>query len=218
MTRGPLRGTVRHLRASAMTSRIARTLPLLIALAGCGPARPARVVPPALDPEAVAAAVLAKADANGDGRIVKAELPAVPALVTAVAALDADGDGAISAVELGQWLTDVKESRIAITSCSGRVTHLKKPLAGATVTLVPEPFMGPGYRAAGGVTDADGAFAASIPEAKYPGVNCGLFRVEITGQGNDGKPLPARYNTETTLGLAVGGRLPEDGSAIFTLE
>ena len=217
MTGAPRRGTVRHLRRSAMTSRIASTL-LLLALAACRPSRPARVVPPALDPEAVAAAVLAKADADGDGRIVKAELSAVPALVAAVAAFDADGDGAISAAELGQWLTDVKESRIAITTCAGRVTHLKKPLGNATVKLVPEPFMGPGYQAAVGVTDADGAFAASIPEAKYPGVNCGLFRVEITGQGNDGKPLPARYNAQTTLGIAVGGRLPENGSAIFTLE
>ena len=191
---------------------------LLLVLAGCGPSRPARVVPPAMDPEAVTAAALAKADADGDGIVAKAELAGVPALAVAVAAIDEDLGGGISKAELRRWLDQVKESRIAITSFSGEVRHLKRPLAGATVKLVPEPFMGAETKAAEGVTDADGRFTAAIPSGKYPGVNCGLYRVEITGQGNDGQPLPAKYNAQSTLGAAVGGRLPENGVAVFVLE
>lgn len=196
--------------------RLVFAIPLLVA--GCGPSRPARVVPPALDPEAVTAAVMSRADGDGDGTIEKPELAGVPALVVALAALDENHDGGISRDELRQWLDQVKESRIAITSFAGQVRHLRRPLANATVTLVPEPFMGPGMTAAAGVTDADGRFSATIPGSKYAGVNCGLYRVEITGQGNDGSPLPGRYNTQSTLGAAVGGRLPENGVATFVLE
>lgn len=191
---------------------------LALVVAGCGPSRPSRIEPPALDPEAVTVAVLAKADANGDGVIAKAELSGVPALAAAVADLDEDADGGVSRAELRQWLDQVKESRIAITSLAGEVRHLKRPLADATVRFVPESVMGGGMQAAEGVTDVEGRFAATIPGAKYPGVNCGLYRVEITGQGNDGKPLAGRYNAQSTLGAAVGGRLPENGMAVFVLE
>jgi len=196
--------------------RVAAILSLIVA--GCGPSRPARIVPPALDPEAVTTAAMAQADANGNGVIEKTELGGLPALVAAVSQLDQDHDGGISKAELRRWLDEVKESRIAITSYAGEVRHLKRPLGGATVRLVPESFMGADVKAAEGVTDPDGRFSATIPDAKYPGVNCGLFRVEITGQGNDGKPLPAKYNTQSTLGTAVGGQLPENGVATFVLE
>ena len=201
-----------------MICRAAAVASLAALAAGCGPSRPARVVPPALDPEAVTAAVMAKADANGSGSIEKPEFAAVPALAAAVQELDGDRDGAVSAAELRAWLEQVKLSQIAITSFAGEVRHLKKPLASATVRLVPESFMGTGVQPAEGVTDASGRFSATIPQAKYPGVNCGLYRVEITGQGNDGKPLPARFNAQSTLGAAVGGRLPENGVAAFVLE
>lgn len=201
-----------------MIPRVATALLVLAMVAGCGPSRPRRIEPPALDPEAVTAAVMDRADVDRDGTISTRELAGVPALVSAAPALDADGDGGLSASELRQWLDQVKASRVAITSFSGRVTHLKRPLAGAEVRLVPEPFMGAGTQAAAGVTDAEGLFSATIPGSAYPGVNCGLFRVEITGQGNDGKPLAARYNAQTTLGVAVGGAVPENGSVDFALE
>ena len=193
-------------------------LPIVLVAIGCGPSRPARIIPPPLDPEAVTAAVMAQADADGDGIVERGELSRLGALVKAVNGLDADRDGGVSAAELRQWLDQVKESRIAITSFAGEVRHQKRPLANAKVRLVPEPFMGDGVRAAEGTTDVDGHFTVTIPDSKYPGVNCGLYRVEITGQGNDGQPLPAKYNAQTTLGIAVGGSLPENGVVSFTLE
>lgn len=191
---------------------------LVVALAGCGPSRPSRITPPGLDAATVTAAVMAQADTDGDGRLTKQELAQVPALVASLAALDADADGQLSAAELRAWLEEVKASRVAITSLSASVTHKGKPLAGAAIRLVPESFMGGGMQAATGVTEAGGDASLTIPDSPYPGVNCGLYRVEITGTGHDGKPLPARYNSESTLGLAVGGRLPENGMAFFALD
>lgn len=193
-------------------------LTILVVAVGCGPARPKRIEPPPLDPDAVVAALMARADADGDGVVKRGEFGRVGALAKAAQDFDEDHDGAISAAELRQWLEQVRASRIAITSFAGEVRHLKRPLANATVKLVPEDFMGPGMQAAAGVTDESGRFSATIPDAKYPGVNCGFYRVEITGQGNDGKPLPETFNTRSTLGVAVGGRLPENGVAVFVLE
>jgi hypothetical protein len=198
--------------------RVSGLMVLVVAMAGCGPSRPARITPPGLDVAAVTAAVMARADTDGDGRLTKQELERVPALVAPLAALDADADGQLSAAELRAWLEEVKASRVAITSLNASVTHKGKPLSGAAIRLVPESFMGGRMKAAAGVTEAGGDAILTIPDSPYPGVHCGLYRVEITGAGHDGKPLPARYNTESTLGLAVGGRVPENGMAFFTLE
>lgn len=194
------------------------TLLVLLGAAGCGPSRPARIVPPALDPEAVTTAVLSRADADSDGIVEEAELAAVPALVGAVEDMDADHDGGISKAELRRWFDRLHTSRIAITSFAGNVRHLQRPLANVTVKLTPEPFMGQDMKAAEGTTDADGRFSATIPGSKYPGINCGLYRVEITGQGNDGKPVAAKYNAQSILGAAVSGQSSNAGVANFVLE
>lgn len=52
----------------------------------------------------------------------------------------------------------------------------------------------------------------------HPGVHSGVCRVELTGKGNDGKPLAAEYNTSSTLGAAVGGLVPKGGVLAFSLE
>lgn len=191
---------------------------MIVVGVGCGPSKPARVVAPGLDVAGVVAGVLGKADANGDGKITAGELAKVPALVDAVAVLDTDGDKAISAAELTAWLTAVRDSKVAITAAGVRVAQKGKPLAGVTVRLVPEPFMGPDVKPAEGTTTATGQAAVTIAGSPYPGVNCGLYRLEITGKGTDGKPLPAKYNTATTLGAAVGGMLPIGGMIAVDLE
>jgi hypothetical protein len=56
------------------------------------------------------------------------------------------------------------------------------------------------------------------PAGWKPGTSSGLYRIEITGTGNDGKPLPARFNAKSTLGTAVGAGVPEYGMASVTLD
>lgn len=199
---------------------VRRVLPIAVLMAGggCGPSRPKRVMPPALNPAEVAKAVLQLADANTDGSLSRQEAERVPGLAAGFVRLDADGGGGISAAEIEDWLTAVKASRVALTSLIVTVSQNGKPLRDITVRLVPEDFMGGEMKPAEGTTDASGGTMLAIPGNSYPGVNCGLYRVQITGNGANGRPLPARYNTETTLGAAVGGVLPDGGTLKFDLE
>ena len=184
-------------------------------LAGCSN-RPARVPAPRINPGAIVEAVFEQADADRDGSLRGSEQQAVPSIAAAAGRLDADGDGAVTRDELLGWLEAVRDSRVAINPLEVVVTQRGRPLAGATVRLVPEAFMGGEVQAAEGVTDAGGVAAMTIPGAKYAGVNCGLYRVEITG--TDGKPLPERVNAAATLGVAVGAGAPETGSVEVAVE
>jgi hypothetical protein len=178
---------------------------LLATAAGCGPSRPARIPAPPLDPAAVAAAA-----SSGD-------LNKLPAIAAGRVVLDTDKDKKVSQGELLKWLEEVRDSKVAITSIAVQVSHKGKPLSGAEIRLVPEACMAGGIKEASGKTDQSGMSMVTIPGSEYPGVNCGLYRVEITGNGNDGRPLAAKYNAQSTLGVAVGGMLPENGMAIFEL-
>lgn len=194
---------------------------ILLAVAatgGCWSGRPARVVPPAMDPQTVVEAVMQKADADGDGRITAEEFDAMPAVGFALEAFDRDGDKAVSREELLTWLEEVKASRVAITSFAAEIKHKGRPLSGAVVRLIPEELMGGTMQQAEGTTDENGSAMVSIPGGEYPGVNCGLYRVEISGTGNDGKPLPEVYNSKTRLGVAVGGSATEHGMIVFDLD
>ncbi len=185
---------------------------------GCWSGRPARVVPPAMDPQTVVDAVMQKADANGDGRIAGDEFDALPAVGFAREAFDRDDDKAISREELLTWLEEVKASRVAITSFATEIKHKGRPLSGAMVRLIPEEVMGGTMQQAEGTTDENGMAMVSIPGGEYPGVNCGLYRVEVSGTGNDGKPLPAVYNSQSRLGVSVGGGAIEHGMIVFDLD
>ena len=191
---------------------LAASAAALLTTGGCGPSRPARLVPPPLDPAAVTDAAL-----GGAAALSGAELKKIPALAAALPLLDTDGDKSLSRAELLKWFEEVVASKVAITSIAVNVTHKGRPLKNAQVRGVPESFM-TGAKTARGTTDQTGSVMVAIPGETYPGVNCGLFKVEITGTGNDGKPLAAKYNTGTTLGVAVGGMLPENGMAEFKLD
>lgn len=190
---------------------------LLCTVAGCS-TRPARVPAPRINPAGIVDSVFEKADADRDGRLRAVEQQTVPSIAMAAGTLDADRDGGVTREELASWLEAVRDSRVAVTSLEVVLTQRGRPLVAATVRLVPESFMGAEVKAAEGTTDASGVAAVAIPDATYPGVNCGLYRVEITGTGNDGKPLPERVNTATTLGLAVGVGIPETGSVEFRVD
>jgi len=191
---------------------------LLASGTGCGTGRPARVVAPRLDPTAVTTAMFAVADADGNGMLDGGELAAVPGVKAAEAVFDADGDRAVSRQEILLWLEEVRRSKVAITACETQILRRGRPVANAVVKFVPETFMGGGMKTAVGTTDADGIAQVTIPDALYPGVNCGIYRVEITGQERGGRAFPTQYNSASRLGIAVGGRLPENGTVTFDLK
>lgn len=194
------------------------TSSFLAAFVGCHSRQPARLVASSFSAEQAVTAILARADVNADGGIDAGEASRVPALKQATADLDGDGDKRLSREELLRWLEEIKQSRVAINPLGLTVIHRGKPLGDALVRLVPEDLLGSGVLPATGNTDASGLVRPAIAGSRFAGVNCGLYRIEISGQGNDGRPLPARFNTATTLGLAVGGQVPRTGVVTITLD
>lgn len=193
------------------------TAVLALGFTGCS-GRPARLAAPPLSPAAMAAALIKPGDADGDGVLAGDELAAIPALSNLVPQLDGDGDGRLSQAELQTWLEAVRDSRVAATSFTAIVRHKGQPLRGATLRIDPLPPLAGVIKAAEGVTDDRGRTSPSIPGSAFPGVNCGIYAVRIVGNDADGQPLPPKYNTETTLGLAVGAGLPPDGAVVYELD
>ena len=208
--------THRH-SVSLLRGMIATSASLVVCL-GCHTQQPARLLAPGFSVDQAATAILDRADANGDGGIDAAEAARVPALKQASADLDRDGDKRLSREELLGWLNEIRQSRVAINPLGLTVTHRGKPLSNAQVRLVPEDFLGAGIQPAAGTTDAGGLVRPVMNGSQHPGVNCGLYKIEISGQGTDGRPLPARFNTATTVGLAVGGEIPRSGVVTIALD
>lgn len=187
---------------------------VLIVAGGCS-GRPGRLLPPGIPAEAGQEAVT-KYDANGNGAIDGDELSKVPALKATLKRVDKNGDGEVSAEEITERIAAWQKSKLAITRSIVTLRRDGRPLANATVTIVPESFLGPSVKAANGTTDATGS--ASLQISSNPderGVHLGYYRVEVTKPGSDGKEqLPARFNSETELGTEIIG----DAADMFTLD
>ena len=88
----------------------------------------------------------------------------------------------------------------------------RRPVDGVTVTLKPEAFLVPAVEPAVGTTNHLGLVYPMIefddPEIVkqgISGVRPGMYRVEFSKQDANGKEsIPAKYNTESNLGVEVG--------------
>jgi hypothetical protein len=172
-------------------------------LGGCARGN-ARVAAPALAPEAAGQAALEEYDTNGDGFLDGPELESCPALLAALKAIDKDGDGRLSAREIADRVAFYKESRVGLMTIACHVTLDGRPLVGATVKLIPEKFLGPEVKPADGLSDEKGRVQLQIDGEDLPGVHCGLYRVEVSKTNvKKQETLPARYNTQSVLGVEV---------------
>jgi hypothetical protein len=180
-------------------------LPVVLAI-GCGgaPTAPEVQAPPNYDPDALADAALAEYDANKNGALDGAELDASPALKGALAGIDTDRDGKLSKAELRARFAEYAAARTGSIGLTATVTLDGQPLIDATVQFVPEAFMASVLKEATGKTNGDGAASAfTAGGAQVAGLQPGFYKVRITRDG--GAQLPARYNTQTTLGAEVSG-------------
>src|SRR5205823_4199779 len=123
---------------------------------------------------------MAQYDTNKDGFLDAKELEACPPLKVALKKFDKDGDGRISTDELTQRLTLYNDSRTGIVSLPCQVYLDGKPLSGAKVTFVPETFLGPAFKPASGTSDSSGGVLLQIEGMPLPGVQLGLYRVQIS--------------------------------------
>jgi hypothetical protein len=193
-----------------MSSRLGWGLVLLGMLslatyAGCDHPPP-RVEQPSYSPSSEAAQAMELYDTNKDGKIAGPELDKAPGLKASLKVLGTDKDKGITSEQIVTRIKRWKESRIGRTSLSCMVLRNGQPLAGATVKFVPEKFVADALtETATGTTNQTGMAMLTIPtepgpDAPPPGVPPGIYRVEITKSGDN---IPAKYNTETTLGQEV---------------
>jgi hypothetical protein len=178
-----------------------------ILLAGCGRG-PRDIKAPEWNPAAAAERALSDYDADGDHKLARQELKNCPGLLSALALFDRDSDGAISSDELKAKLQEIHEQQTALVEVSCSVMKGGRPLEGATVTFVPETFMGDAFKPSSGVSRPDGTAFPTVAEEELPkelrgrvhGVHCGIFRVTVT---HPTVAVPAKYNTQTELGWVV---------------
>jgi hypothetical protein len=176
-------------------------------LAGCG-GGPSDIKAPTWDPATAAERALAEYDANHDHKLSKEELKKCPGLLSAVAHFDRDSDGAISADELKAKLEEIHDQQAALVEVQCSVTKGGRPLEGATVTFVPEAFMGDAFKPSAATTGGDGTAFPTIAEEELPnelrgrvhGAQCGIFRVTVT---HPTVAIPAKYNSQSELGWVV---------------
>jgi hypothetical protein len=177
---------------------------LIAALAASGASgcsqKSIRISAPEINASSAASSAMQEYDVNRDGKISGAELDRCPALKGLAGETGGDAVSADTiAGRIGSW-QQTKTGRMMV-GCV--VRHNGQPLAGAVVDFVPEKFLGPKMLPGKGTTDATGG--ASISTAvngplDRPGLPPGFYRVEIT---KPGESIPARYNSETTLGEEI---------------
>ncbi len=174
----------------------------LILSSGCTKG-PSRLHPPSIDASGAGSQAMEMYDADRDGKISGPELDKCPALKAAIAQIDSSGEKAITAAKITARIKQWQDSKLGRMSMSCTVLRNGKPLANAEVNFVPEKFLGENVKTASGKTDKNGVAMISVPtkdRSDPPGVAPGLYRVEVTKAGDK---IPAKYNTETTLGQEV---------------
>jgi hypothetical protein len=168
---------------------------------GCGSGD--RIAPPNYSPSEAARLAMAEYDTNKDGRIDAKELARCPALKSALANIDKNKDGAIDAQELQERLEAYQASGVAVSTVACRVVRGEDGVKGALVTLVPEKFHGDSLKPASGVSDIHGDVELTVAGSTVPGVAFGFYRIEVSIKNGDRETLPARFNSQTTLGVEV---------------
>ncbi len=178
---------------------------------------PPRVVPPSIDAVAAGTEAIKMYDTNHDGKISGAELDKCPAVKVAIAQIDTSGKGEVTAEMITARVRKWQDSKLGRMSLGCRITRNGSPLAGATVTFVPEKFLGPNLQPATGKTDQNGmAMLSSVPAdtsptapRQPPGVAPGLYRIVVTKAGLE---IPPKYSTEA--GAVLGQEVAMDAKGI----
>jgi hypothetical protein len=181
-----------------------------LCLAGCSD-MPQRVSVPSMDPESIGSEALAAYDADTDGALAAAELDACPGLKRGLEQIDLDRDGRLTAEEIAARIRQYQDDRLGIIGFNGFVTMDGQPLEGAVVTLEPETFMGSSIEPAEATSDAGGVFQPTTPGVAPGlfGARAGIYRIKVSKKdANGGETIPARYNSQTMLGVELGSDSP----------
>jgi hypothetical protein len=180
---------------------------------------PGRVTPPKIDPDRAATEAIRLYDADKDGSLNTAEMAKCPGMLAEVKLYDQDSNGLVSREEIAARIQDLRKHGVGLTRLNCDVTLNGQGLKEATIEFEPEPYLGNEIQTARGITDADGVAQMAIPDDKLPsdqqglkGIHYGTYKVRIT---HPKVKLPAKYNTETTLGYESR---PGDPFATYVLK
>ena len=158
---------------------------------------------------------IATYDANKDGKLSGEELLKSPALKAAIAQIDPSGKGEITADMIDARIKSWIDSKFARMTVNCTVTRYGKPLSGATVTFVPEKFLGPDVEPGTGKTDQHGFAMLSVATTgrEAPGMGPGFYRVVIT---KEGMKIPEKYSTEALT--VLGQEIAQDADGIKNMK
>lgn len=165
---------------------------------------PDRVHPPKYASGAGSAA-MSQYDKNADGKIAGDELDTAPSFKTSMEQLDTNGDSAVDAGEVDARVDKWIDSKVGRMGAQIIVKRGSKYLEGATVTMVPEAFLGTELKSATGITGKYGDVLPNAPaDPDRPEINSGVapgfYLIQITKEGEN---IPAKYNSATVLGMEV---------------
>ena len=169
-----------------------------MAFVGCD-SRPKRIYPQKVDAAKASATAMEMYDANKDGKLDAEELKKVASLAPIAK------DGVLTGDMIKETLKKQAEGVVGRVTWGMRFLRNGKPLASAAIQLVPEKFLGVDLKIEPAKTDANGSAAFTVPTKSVEeprGIPLGFYRIEVT---KDGENIPAKYNTETILGVDVTG-------------
>jgi hypothetical protein len=204
----PVRTIFVHERLPAALALWIGGLLLVSGLAGCS-SKAAPIEPVAINSSKASVEAIALYDKNGDSLLNAEELDSVPALKQYLKLYDKDGDGAISRQEIADRIDLWENQGVGIRSLNVLVLFDNRPLPGASLRFIPEPYLGDGPKVATGICDQNGATKVTVsmddlPEAlkaaRLGGIFGGTYKIEVTHPQND---IPSRYNANTTLGEEI---------------
>ncbi|MFT7643269.1 MAG: hypothetical protein ACI9G1_005034 [Pirellulaceae bacterium] len=162
------------------------------------------VAVPSFNANSVCEQAMKALDKDGDVFLSAEEVAACPALSAALATTDKDADKQISDVELKQRIREYRDDHLALMPFACQIMQEGKPVADARVKLVPASFMADTIKVAAATTGSDGLAVLAVAGMEFPGVQVGMYRVEISKLDDSGKEtISTEFNTETKLGQEV---------------
>jgi hypothetical protein len=195
-----------------VTNRKYCVLAFVVSFLGCD-ASGGRVNPPKIDPPSMAAAAIEQYDANKDQSLDADELARCPGLKRNLGLLDTSKDGQLTTDEIAARLKTFIDANVGLVGFSARFTLDGQPLESARVVLTPEKFLASAVRPAEGTTTPEGVgFFQISPD--LPGVQPGIYRLEVYRPADGKESIPPRYNAETTLGVETGVDGPDVNNRI----
>jgi len=175
---------------------------------------------PYVNASTAAAAALAQYDTDKNNDLDAEELKQAPGIRAAITLGDTDKDGGLSKNELISRIKTMVGDEVGMMSLAARILYNGQPLEGAEVKFIPEPCLGPTFQPGSGKTNAQGIAAIKMNNEKFPGMQCGWFKVEVSKKDTSGKELVSeQYNAKTTLGAEVALDVPSlERGLIFELK